>query len=153
MIELKEIGYDTLKEVIEIYDTLSDGDKKHVAPNIYSLAEAYINHSIAWPRAIMLNKEVIGFVMLGLDNYMADEHDWPVYYLWRFMIASEFQGQGYGKQVLDLIVQKCKEEERRYLYVSCTRIDPMPYEMYIKYGFIDTGKVEEGEQVLKLKIE
>lgn len=153
MIELKEIGYDTLKEVIEIYDTLSDGDKKHVAPNIYSLAEAYINYSIAWPRAIMLNKEVIGFVMLGLDNYMADEHDWPVYYLWRFMIASEFQGQGYGKQVLDLIVQKCKEEERRYLYVSCTRMDPMPYEMYIKYGFIDTGKVEEGEQVLKLKIE
>ena len=153
MIELKEIGYDTLKEVIEIYDTLSDGDKKHVAPNIYSLAEAYINYSIAWPRAIMLNKEVIGFVMLGLDNYMADKNDWPVYYLWRFMIASEFQGKGYGKQVLDLIVQKCKEEERRYLYVSCTRMDPMPYEMYIKYGFIDTGKVEEGEQVLKLKIE
>lgn len=153
MIELKEIGYDTLKEVIEIYDTLSDGDKKHVAPNIYSLAEAYINYSIAWPRAIMHNKEVIGFVMLGLDNYMADKNDWPVNYLWRFMIASEFQGKGYGKQVLDLIVQKCKEEERRYLYVSCTRMDPMPYEMYIKYGFIDTGKVEEGEQVLKLKIE
>lgn len=67
-------------------------------------------------------------MLLGLDNYMTGEQDWPVYYLWRFMIAGEFQGQGYGKQVLDLIVQKCKEEKRRYLYVSCTCIDPMPYE-------------------------
>lgn len=152
MIELKEISYDNLKAVIKLSDTLSDQDKKHVAPNVVSLAEAYLNYTIAWPRAITVDDEVVGFVMLGLDNYIAEEKDWPVYFLWRFMIASEHQRKGYGKQTLDLLVQKCKEESIRYLYVSSTRIDPMPYQMYIDYGFEDTGLVDDGESVLKLKI-
>ena len=132
-IELKEITYDNLKDVISIYDTLSEADKKHVAPNVVSLAEAYLNYSIAWPRAITLDNQVIGFVMLGLDNFIADKEDHPVYFLWRLMIATEFQNQGYGKQLLDQVVQKCKEENIRYLYVSSTRYDDMPYKMYLSY--------------------
>lgn len=153
MIELQVISYDNLKAVIKLSDTLSEQDRKHVAPNVVSLAEAYLNYEIAWPRAIVLEDEVIGFVMLGLDNYIADEKDWPVYFLWRFMIATEHQGKGYGKQTLNHLVQKCREEGRKYLYVSSTRIDPMPYQMYIKYGFVDTGLVDDGESVLKLKID
>mgnify|MGYP002620508452 len=152
-IELKEITYDNLKDVISIYDTLSEADKKHVAPNVVSLAEAYLNYSIAWPRAITLDNQVIGFVMLGLDNFIADKEDHPVYFLWRLMIATEFQNQGYGKQLLDQVVQKCKEENIRYLYVSSTRYDDMPYKMYLSYGFKDTGREEDGEQILKLKIQ
>ncbi len=152
-IELKEITYDNLKDVISIYDTLSEADKKHVAPNVVSLAEAYLNYSIAWPRAITLDNQVIGFVMLGLDNFIADKEDHPVYFLWRLMIATEFQNQGYGKQLLDQVVQKCKEENIRYLYVSSTRYDDMPYKMYLSYGFEDTGREEDGEQILKLKIQ
>ena len=152
-IELKEITYDNLKDVISIYDTLSEADKKHVAPNVVSLAEAYLNYSIAWPRAITLDNQVIGFVMLGLDNFIADKEDHPVYFLWRLMIATKFQNQGYGKQLLDLMVQKCKKEHIRYLYVSSTRYDDMPYKMYLSYGFKDTGREEDGEQILKLKIQ
>ena len=152
-IELKDITYDNLKDVISIYDTLSEADKKHVAPNVVSLAEAYLNYSIAWPRAITLDNQVIGFVMLGLDNFIADKEDHPVYFLWRLMIATEFQNQGYGKQLLDQVVQKCKEENIRYLYVSSTRYDDMPYKMYLSYGFKDTGREEDGEQILKLKIQ
>ncbi len=62
--------------------------------------------------------------MLGLDNYIAPEEDWPVYFLWRFMVGTELQGKGYGKEVLDLIVEKCKDENRRYCCVSCTLKDP-----------------------------
>ena len=151
MLELKEITYDNLKAVIKLSDTLSEQDKRHVAPNVVSLAEAYLNYDIAWPRAIVVEDVVVGFVMLGLDNYIAEEKDWPVYFLWRFMMGTEYQGKGYGKQTLDLLVQKCKEEARKYLYVSSTRIDPMPYQMYINYGFVDTGLVDDGESVLKLK--
>ena len=151
MLELKEITYDNLKAVIKLSETLSEQDKKHVAPNVVSLAEAYLNYDIAWPRAIVVEDVVVGFVMLGLDNYIAEEKDWPVYFLWRFMMSTEYQGKGYGKQTLNLLVQKCKKEGRKYLYVSCVRIDPMPYQMYINYGFVDTGLVDDGESVLKLK--
>ena len=62
MLELKEITYDNLREVIKIYDTLSEQDKSHVAPNMYSLAEAFINYPNAWPRAIEVDNKVVGFV-------------------------------------------------------------------------------------------
>ncbi|MBS3987351.1 MAG: GNAT family N-acetyltransferase [Erysipelothrix sp.] len=153
MITLQDVSYENLRAVIKIYETLSESDKKHVAPNVVSLAEAYLNYDIAWPKAIVLDETIIGFVMLGLDNYIAKEEDWPVYFLWRFMIGGEYQGKGYGKAVLNMLVDKCKAENIRYLYVSSTKYDPMPYEMYIKYGFVDTGEVDDGEQVLKLKIE
>lgn len=153
MITLQDVSYENLRAVIKIYETLSENDKKHVAPNVVSLAEAYLNYDIAWPKAIVLDETIIGFVMLGLDNYIAKEEDWPVYFLWRFMIGGEYQGKGYGKAVLNMLVDKCKAENIRYLYVSSTKYDPMPYEMYIKYGFVDTGEVDDGEQVLKLKIE
>ena len=153
MIEFKEITYDNLKAVIKLSDTLSEQDKKHVAPNVVSLAEAYLNYDIAWPRAIVVDDVAVGFVMLGLDNYIAEEKDWPVYFLWRFMMGTEYQGKGYGKQTLDLLVQKCKEKGRKYLYVSSTHVDPMPYQMYINYGVEDTGLVDDGESVLKLKID
>lgn len=153
MITLQDVSYENLRSVIKIYETLSESDKKHVAPNVVSLAEAYLNYDIAWPKAIVLDETIIGFAMLGLDNYIAKEEDWPVYFLWRFMIGGEYQGKGYGKAVLNMLVDKCKAENIRYLYVSSTKYDPMPYEMYIKYGFVDTGEVDDGEQVLKLKIE
>ena len=151
MLELTEITYDNLNAVIKLSDTLSEQDKKHVAPNVVSLAEAYLNYDIAWPRAIVNGDVIVGFVMLGLDNYIAEEKDWPVYFLWRFMMGTEYQAKGYGKQTLDHLVQKCKEEGRKHPYVSSTRIDPMPYQMYINYGFVDTGLVDDGESVLKLK--
>jgi diamine N-acetyltransferase len=152
MIQLEKISYENLDAVIDIYDTLVEQDKHHVAPNIYSLAEAYVSYETAWPRAIVLNKEVIGFIMLSLDYDQSDKDDHPVYYLWRFMIATKHQNKGYGKQVLDMIVDKCKQDNIHYLYLSCTLNDPMPYSMYIKYGFIDTKREVDGEQLLKLKI-
>lgn len=103
--------------------------------------------------AIIVDDVVVGFAMFDLNNTIGDWKDWSVYFLWRCMIGTEYQGNGYGKQTLDLLVQKCKEEGRKYLYVSSTRIDPMPYQMYINYGFEDTGLVDDGESVLRLKIE
>ena len=111
MLELKEITYDNLKAVIKLSDTLSEQDKRHVAPNVVSLAEAYLNYDIAWPRAIVVDNVVVGFVMLGLDNPIAEEKDWPVYFLWRFMMGTKYQVKGYGKQTLDLLVQKCKKKQ------------------------------------------
>ena len=111
MIELKEITYNNLKAVIKLSDTLSEQDKKHVVPNVESLAEAYLNYDIAWPRAIIVDDVVVGFVMLGLDNPIAEEKDWPVYFLWRFMMGTKNQVKGYGKQTLDLLVQKCKKKQ------------------------------------------
>jgi diamine N-acetyltransferase len=67
------------------------------------------------------------------------------------MIAAEYQNKGYGKEVLDIIRKKCKDDGVKYLYTSCEIEGEQPYHFYINYGFIDTG-INDGEQVLKMSI-
>ena len=146
-ITLKKITEDNYDHVIKLSDTLTPYQKECVAPNIYSLAEAYVFYDAAWPRAIYLDDTPIGFVMLSLKS--DDDDDIPSYYLWRFMVAQAYQAKGYGKQVLDMIIDKCREDHITILYTSCETKGKQPYKFYIDYGFIDTGIVDEGEQVLK----
>ena len=148
-ITLREISYDNLKPIIKMSDRLSEADQHKVAPNVYSLAEAYLNYQIAWPRAIYRGETPVGFVMLGLDDYLADKEDTPVYFLWRFMIAPEEQGKGIGKAVIRLLVDKCAAEGRKYLYVSCHIEEAMPKAFYEANGFVSTERMDDGELILK----
>jgi diamine N-acetyltransferase len=151
-IKLKEVNSDNFSEVIKLSDTLDDMQKKCVAPNVISLAQAYVNYEIAYPRAIYLGDKPIGFVMLSLHDDDIDKLDQPAYFLWRFMIAKEYQNQGFGKMTLDLIVDKCRKDGKKYLYTSCDIESNMPYDFYINYGFLDTKEMDDDELILKLKI-
>lgn len=150
MIHLKELDKNNLFEVIKIHDTLTEYQKRCVAPNVVSIAQAYVNPQ-AWPRVIYHDTEIIGFVMISLYDEDVPKEDQPAYYLWRFMIKKDAQNHGFGKQVLDIIVKKAKVENQKYLYTSCETEEAMPYQFYISYGFMDTG-LNDGEQILKLKL-
>ncbi len=150
---LKEINEGNFSDIIKLSDTLEDFQKRCVAPNVISLAQAYIYYDTAWPRAIYLDDIVIGFVMLSLDDSDIVEADQPAYYLWRFMIAKQFQAKGYGKKVLDLLIEKCREDNIEYLYTSCNMDTDQPYNFYINYGFVDTGEMDDDEEVLKIKVQ
>lgn len=152
MIHLKEVSKENLFKVIDLWNTLDESEKRSVAPNVVSIAQAYVNQDIAWPRVIYFDEEPIGFVMVALKDDEVPKEDQPVYFLWRFMIAKPFQGHGYGKSVLDLLVDMCRKDNINYLYVSCHMHDPMPYQFYIKYGFIDTHEMDDDEEILKLNI-
>lgn len=66
------------------------------------------------------------------------------------MIAREWQGKGYGKQVLDMIVNYFQKQGAKTMYTSCVeKEEDSPYKFYMKYGFIDTGKEAGGEEILK----
>jgi diamine N-acetyltransferase len=152
-VTFKEITDDNFNAVIDLTNTLTDEQRKVVAPNLYSLAQAYVNYTTAWPRAIYDDDTLVGFIMLGIGGYEEEEIDKPAYWLWRFMIGGSYQLQGYGTKALDIVVTKCKADGIQYLYASCHLDHASPYHFYIKYGFIDTGKMEDDEQIIKLKIE
>jgi diamine N-acetyltransferase len=151
MINFREITEENLFDVIKLSDSLDDYQKRCVAPNIVSIAQAYVNKR-AWPRAIYHKDELVGFMMLALFDEDIDEKDQPAYYVWRFMIAKEHQNKGYGKAALDLILEKAKNEGQKYVYLSCEMEGAMPYQFYIKYGFVDTNTKDDGEEILKYKL-
>ncbi len=151
-IHLKKVTDKNFDDVIRMSDTLTDYQKQCVAPNAISIAQAYINYKRAWPRVITLGNKPIGFVMIALWDDDIPIEDRPAYFLWRFMMSKDYQQKGYGRQVLDQIVEKCKNDGIKMLYTSCHTEGEQPYKFYTKYGFQDTGIVDGGESILKMNI-
>jgi len=153
-IRLKEITLDNLKAVCQLSDTLTPQQQKCVSSNAYSIAQAHYCKERAWFRAIYLEDEPIGFVMVDvkLDEDKLTEDEKPSVMLWRFMIGRDFQRKGYGKKVLDLLVEKFRQASNRYLFTSCRMGEGSPYQFYLNYGFIDTGLMQADEKILSFKL-
>jgi len=151
-VTLRPLTYENLRTVIRLSDTLTESQSRCVATNLVSAAQAYVSET-AWVRVIYLGDEVIGFVMLDLDEREVPEADRPAVGLWRFMIGRPWQGKGYGRQVLDQLVARFAARGVRTMYTSCVKEEPDgPYDFYMEYGFLDTGEKIEDEEILRLPL-
>ncbi len=134
IVSLREITEETVIPVIRLSDTLSDAQKKMVAPNAVSIAQAHFN-SHAWFRAVYAGETPVGFIML-YDN--PDEKE---YFLWRFMIGSPYQGNGYGRKAIQLLVDYVRTRpSASQLLVSCGEGEGSPESFYRRLGFERNGK-------------
>ncbi len=149
---LKLVTSDNVRAIIRLSDTLTASQARCVATNAISLAQAHVAET-AWIRAIYLGHEPIGFVMLDLDDDDVPAADRPAVGLWRFMIGRPWQRRGYGKQVLEHIVAHFADRGIRTMYTSCVMEEPEgPYGFYMKLGFVDTGEMEDEEEILRLTL-
>ena len=143
-VTLREITADTVRAVCRL--EVAPEQRGFVAPNAVSIAQAHFEPK-AWFRAIYAGEEPVGFVMLSVDT------ETPAYYLWRFMVAAEHQGKGYGRRALDLVVEWLRDlPGATELLSSYVRGDAGPRDFYLGYGFEETGDVEEGEHVIRLEL-
>ena len=145
MITLKEISEENVVTICEL-DVAPD-QRDQVAPNAVSIAEGNYAER-AWFRAIYDGETPVGFVMLAL------EHDKNEYYLWRLMIDQRYQGKGYGKAAMKLVVAFLKTmpqvEELLTSYVPNGELGANHF--YESIGFIDTGRIDHGEVVMRMPI-
>ena len=164
-ITLEKITY---KNYIEVTWGLKvfQKQKSFVASNANSLAEAYVavtNGNVALPFAICRNQKPIGFVMigygLGKDDDLEKEDPEFVkmarqsYCLWRFMIDKRYQGKGYGRKALRLILDyirtfPCGKAETCWL--SYEPENELARKLYASFGFVEQPqfyKGEDGEEI------
>jgi len=146
---LIEVTKENWYEVCKLSRTLTPDQRKCVADNSMSIAQAHFNAN-AWYRAIALDQVPIGFVMMDIDFQADIVEDNPSHVLWRFMIGEPWQKKGYGKQALDILFDQYRKEGIRTIYTSCHMEEYGPYRFYMKYGFVDMGFMADGEEVLKL---
>ena len=140
--DLRTIVEDNVYAVMKL--AVHDDQKKFVAPNAASLAEAYAVGADAWPRACYDGDDLVGFVMLHLAP------DDPHVYIWRMMIGADHQRKGYGKRILDAVVAHARTlDGKTHLLTSYVPGDGSPGPFYEGYGFAPTGEVDEGEIVLR----
>lgn len=63
-VKLIPVVEENYREVIKL--GVAEHQKKFVAPNIFSIAQAYIYHDLR-PMAIVANEKIVGFVMYGME--------------------------------------------------------------------------------------
>ncbi len=148
-IYFKRITSQTVLEVCNLSHTLSKKQRQCVADNSASIAQAHFSET-AWFRAIYLNGAPIGFIML--DGFHSNDFiDISEAFLWRFMIAKPYQGKGYGKKAIALLLEYLRANGFKKLSLSCEPLsmnEESPENFYKKLGFISTGEIEDGEMIM-----
>jgi diamine N-acetyltransferase len=143
VVSLQAISKESLPAILAL--AVADQQKHFVATNAVSIAEAHFEPEHAWFRAIYANETPVGFLMLY------DDPAEPEYFLWRFMIDARYQGLGYGRRALLLLIDHVKRRPgATTLGVSCVPGEGSPCPFYEKMGFVYTGEIVDGERVMRL---
>ncbi|MEU6312191.1 GNAT family N-acetyltransferase [Streptomyces sp. NPDC047014] len=131
-------------------------DQAHlVSPVVKSLAEAYVNPAVAWPRAIVDGDEVVGFVMAFLDIVWdpagdpADRRSG----IWRLNIAAGHQGKGYGTFAIQAVADELRRQGTTHAYVTWHTGQGTPEPFYLALGFTPTGELSEEQRVAVLALD
>jgi len=143
-VTLREINEETVRTICDL--SVRDDQKKFVAPNAVSIAQAYFSKH-AWFRAIYADETPVGFLMLE------DQPAKPEYYLWRFMIDARYQGMAFGRRAMELLIRHVETRpDASELLTSVHQAEGGPQGFYERLGFRLTGEYEEGEAILRLPL-
>ena len=161
MIRLEEINGKNVWGILKL--EVGENQKNFVAPNDVSIIEAYIavtHHGKAFPFGIYDGDTPVGFCMIGFG---ADD-DWedaPAvakdnYNLWRFMIDERYQGKGYGRAAMKLIMDYIGSEPcgpAEYCWLSYEPENEKAKALYASFGFRETGEFDGDEAIAVLKLQ
>ena len=141
-ISLRKITLENLDDVVDL--RLLDHQSKYLASNSYSIAEASLNTSLR-THAIYGDERVIGFVLYCTPDDGDDEPG--TYEIWRLMIDAGFQGRGYGRQALELVLREiCADETARNIHICYKPDNEAAKRFYSSLGFEEAGiEPETGE--------
>lgn len=144
MIRINDINSDNFRDIINM--KMPEG-QNFVAPNVFSLAQAWLYADYARPHAIYNDDTLVGFLLL------AQHDDKRTLGLWRIMIAQEHQGKGYGQETVKMVIAQAKASGK----YDEIQLDYVPgndkaVHIYEKLGFVHTGEVKEGEIFMRLTL-
>jgi diamine N-acetyltransferase len=145
-VTLREVTIDTIDEILRL--KVAPRQERYVATNAKSIAQAHFYPETAWFRAIYAGETPVGFVML-YDSEA--EHE---YALWRFMIDERFQGRGYARRALELVVDYVRTRPGATALLNGAHPGPdsaIPF--YERLGFVLTGKVDEEDGELEMRLD
>ena len=140
---LTTVTPDNVREACAL--AVEPGQENFVAPVAHSLAEAYAQPEIAWPRLVHDGDRLVGFVMGAFDP------DSPVDYfrcgIWRLAVAAGHQGRGYGRFAVEEFCAEARRRGRDRVTVLWVPGPGGPEGFYLRCGFTPTGQEFHGQVV------
>jgi GNAT superfamily N-acetyltransferase len=115
-----------------------------VAGSMTEAADEPDGRAIQW--ALCAGETPVGFVMVSDD---VGGPDYFPQYLWKLLIDHRHQRQGYGTAALDLVADFFRGSgAARVMRTSAGQGDGSPIPFYERYGFVRTGDIVFGDEVL-----
>ncbi|HLJ36324.1 MAG TPA: GNAT family N-acetyltransferase [Ktedonobacteraceae bacterium] len=113
-----------------------------------ALAKAYIRPGgLVWiPYVLYADREMVGFTELAYEPGSLDN-----YWIFHFFIDHHYQGQGYGKQAIRLLLQYIRDHHPQCQAIQLT-VHPendRAKRLYTGAGFQSTGATFGGEPVYR----
>ncbi|MER2128878.1 GNAT family N-acetyltransferase [Solibacillus sp.] len=144
MLQLKPITKDNWYEAVKLQ--VADDQKNFVASNAVSLAQLNFLENFH-AQAIYADETMVGFSLFGLDDEDKE------YWIYRLMIDERYQGKGYGKHSVALIIEairEMKEPQKQVIHISYEPENIVAKHIYEKAGFTEIeGLFSGGEQIAR----
>ncbi|MCU1438885.1 MAG: putative acetyltransferase [Naasia sp.] len=125
--------------------TLKPGQEQFVAPVSHSIAEAYVNPTTAWPRVVLEDGEVVGFIMGNFDPD-ADQEEFRSC-IWRINVKAEAQGHGVGTFAVRALADEARSRGFERLTVLWESGEDGPEEFFLRVGFTPLRETPYGEKL------
>ena len=153
-VSLKAITPANFRECVNL--KVAENQAAWVAPNVYSLAQAYTNGKLtplaiydgeALARDPRPDDRMVGFVMYQVWD--------EVGFIMRLMVGEEFQGNGYGRAATVEVIRRLRlVPEVRLIATSVIPENEAATKLYESLGFVDNKWPPEdpaGERYLMLE--
>ncbi len=138
-IHFERITARTVLPVCRLSNTLPPEQKAAVTDNAVSIAQGHFSEN-TWMRAIYAGETLVGFIMLHIGSDWADGIDCPGVFLWRLMIAKPYQGCGYGREAMNVLIRHLRGLGVPALCTSYHLGEGSPEGFYKALGFVPTGE-------------
>jgi diamine N-acetyltransferase len=152
MMELRPVTEQNWNALIKL--KVSDEQSHFVASNLYSIAEAQFGFEdegrwTFYPFGAYVGEEPVGFVMFCLNP----NHSRYQAFVIRLMVDHRFQGKGYGREIMQLVLRRFRENEQiRNVGISYEPENGVAQKLYASLGFIEPGEMIEGETLAVLRL-
>lgn len=144
MVRLSPIDKSNWMKVLKLRPR--EDQKGFVANNSVSLSQAYVFKECV-PLAVYDEDEPVGFCM-----YAPDDSDGSIWIL-RLMIDERHQSRGFGRRAMELLLDRIKQDKSRHVvYLSFEPENARAKGLYESLGFMDDGRMIDGEAVYRMDI-
>ncbi|HEX6146745.1 MAG TPA: GNAT family N-acetyltransferase [Acidimicrobiia bacterium] len=141
--ELREITPENVGAAVRIEVRPEQSD--FVAPVVYSLAEAYAQPDVAWPRLVVDGGQAVAFVMGAFDP--SADPDFFRCGIWRLNVGAEHQGKGYGRFAVESVLDEARLRGQVRATVLWVPGEAGPEGFWREMGFEPTGEDFHGQVV------
>lgn len=142
MVRLEDVTVKNWRACVEL--EVGASQERFTRSNLYTIAEAQFYPNVV-TRAILTSEgEVIGLVLYGQDD--EDGNCW----IYRFMIDGRYQGRGYGRAALRLIMREMSaRSECLEVRLRCHKENSVAMGLYDSVEF--QRVTDQGDQVVLTK--